>query len=88
MASNTINFAIGHLVDVCMLECIELQNYIQYLTDVLENEERYGDNEERCNNLHNAINALKRDIETRENAISAVSNITFNSIDLLELEMG
>lgn len=88
MASNTINIAIGHLVDCCRLEIMDLQAHIQELTQVLEDEERYGDNEEKCNNLRSAISALRKDIETRDNALTAISNITFNTVDVLALEMG
>jgi DNA repair exonuclease SbcCD ATPase subunit len=88
MASNTINIAMGHLVDCCRLEIVDLQNHIQELTQVLEDEERYGDDEERRNNLRTAISALRNDIETRENALTAISNISFNNIDIVALEIG
>lgn len=88
MASNTINIAIGHLADCCRLEIADLKENIQELTQVLEDEERYRGDEEKCNNLRSAISALRKDIETRDNALNAISNITFNTVDILALEMG
>lgn len=88
MASNTINIAIGHLVDCCRLEIVDLQERIQELTQVLEDEERYRGDEEVCNNIRAAISVLNNDIETRENALTAISNISFNNIDFLALEKG
>lgn len=78
----------GHLIDCCRIEIIDLQNHIQELTQVLEDEERYGDDEEKRNNLRNAISALRKDIETRDNTLTAISNITFNNIDIVALEIG
>lgn len=88
MAANTMHIAMGHLIDCCRIEIIDLQNHIQELTQVLEDEERYGDDEEKRNNLRNAISALRKDIETRDNTLTAISNITFNNIDIVALEIG
>lgn len=80
MASNTINIAMGHLADCCKLEIADLQNEIQELTQTLEDEERYRGDEETCNDLRNAISVLRKDIETREDALDAISRITFNGM--------
>ena len=88
MASNTINIAMGHLVDCCRLEIVDLQNHIQELTQVLQDEETYGDNPEKCDKIRNGIAVLRNDIETRENALTAISNISFNNIDIVALEIG
>lgn len=87
MASNTINIAMGHLADCCRLEIADLKENIQELTQVLQDEETYGDNPEKCNDLRNAISALRKDIETREDALDAISRITFNDAVLTKLNI-
>lgn len=82
MASNTINIAIGHLADCCRLEIADLKDEIQELEFKLDDAERYSDDEEKCNNLRNAISVLEKDIGTRVDALDAISNITFNSMDI------
>lgn len=85
--ANSMDFAIAHLIDCCRLEIVDLQNEIQSLSEVLQTEEAYGDNPEKCDKIRNGIAELKKDIETRDNVLTAISYLTYNKINILALEM-
>lgn len=83
--SNSMNNAIAHLIDCCRLEIVDLKDEIQALSQVLQDEEAYGDNPEKCNKIRNGIAELEKDIETRDNVLTAISYLTYNKVNTLEL---